>query len=287
MREYDDTTLKRLQECELILLRDFVDICESEGLMYFGLAGTALGAVRHKGFIPWDDDIDLGLPRKDFERLVEVVQTKYADKYEIMNSAMDINYPLPTTRMMLRGTQFCEETLADIPCELGIFLDLYAFDSVADDDRDYRKQAWDAWWWSHVRILLSIPKPVLPFRGVTRSVALKVCQLGSAFFRMVGITSAKAFEREEEARNRFRECETKRIAYLCDTDRLSQTISWDELLPFAQLEFEGLLLNFPANYQEHLAGLYGDYMTLPPVEQRKNHFPARLDFGPWAPAPTE
>ncbi|ACV55999.1 LicD family protein [Eggerthella lenta] len=282
MREYDDATLKRLQKCELILLKDFVEICETEGLMYFGLAGTALGAVRHKGFIPWDDDIDLGLPRKDFDRLVEVVRSEYANKYEIMNAASDINYPLPTTRMMLKGTQFCEETLADISCDLGIFLDLYAFDSVADDDKAYRKQAWDAWWWSHVRILLSIPKPVLPFRGLSRTVALKLCQLGSAVFRMAGITSEKAFEKEEAARNRFNDRTTKRIAYLCDTDRFSQTISWDELLPLRKLEFEGLLLNFPANYEEHLAGLYGDYMTLPPEDQRKNHFPARLDFGSWA-----
>ena len=89
MREYDDATLKRLQKCELILLKDFVEICETEGLMYFGLAGTALGAVRHKGFIPWDDDIDLGLPRKDFDRLVEVVRSEYANKYEIMNAASD------------------------------------------------------------------------------------------------------------------------------------------------------------------------------------------------------
>lgn len=282
MREYDNATLKRLQECELILLRDFVDICESEGLMYFGLAGTALGAVRHKGFIPWDDDIDLGLPRKDFDRLVEIVQSKYADRYEIMNAANNINYPLPTTRMMLKGTQFCEETLADIPCDLGIFLDLYAFDSVADDEKEYRKQAWDAWWWSHVRILLSIPKPVLPFRGFPRAVVLKACQFASFVFRTLGMTSEKAFEREEEARNRFRDRQTRRIAYLCDTDRFSQTISWDELLPLEKLEFEGLFLNFPANYKEHLEGLYGDYMTLPPEDQRKNHFPARLDFGPWA-----
>lgn len=281
MREYDDETLKHLQECELIILDDFIDICESLGLTYFGLAGTALGAVRHGGFIPWDDDIDIGLPRKDFDRLAEAVRTDYSDKYVFMDAYEDIRYPLPTSRMMLKGTQFCEESLESAPCFMGIFLDLYAFDTVPDDDKAYRKQAWDAWWWSHVRLLLSIPKPVLPFRGALGAVVLKTCQFASWFFNKVGMTSEKAFAKEEAARNRYRDCETKRIAYMNDTDRLSQTIAWDDLLPLKALDFEGRPLMFPANYEKHLSDLYGDYMKLPPEDQRKNHFPARLDFGPY------
>ncbi|WP_139653411.1 LicD family protein [Raoultibacter phocaeensis] len=281
MREYDDETLGHLQQCELMILDDFLHICDSEGLTYFGLAGTALGAVRHKGFIPWDDDIDVGLPSKDLERLIEVVKADYSDKYVIMNAAEDIHYPLPTTRMMLKGTQFCEEALQSVPCFMGIFLDLYAFDAVADDEKAYRKQAWDAWWWSHVRILLSIPKPVLPFGGGLKAVASKICQFASWFFNKVGMTSERAFKNEEAARNRYRDCETKRIAYLCDTDRFSQTIAWDDLLPLKKLEYEGRQIAFPSNYEQHLVDLYGDYMTLPPEEKRKNHFPARLDFGPY------
>lgn len=281
MREYDDETLGHVQRCELIILDDFIEICDSLGLTYFGLAGTALGAVRHQGFIPWDDDIDIGLPSKDLDRLVEAVKADYADKYVIMNAAEDIRYPLPTTRMMLKGTQFCEEALASVPCYMGIFLDLYAFDPVSDDEKEYRKQAWDAWWWSHVRILLSIPKPVLPFHGVLRAIGTKVCQFASWFFRKMGNTSERVFEKEQAARNRYRDRETKRIAYLCDTDRFSQTIALDELFPLQTLEYEGRPVKFPANLDKHLTDLYGDYMTLPPVEQRKNHFPARLDFGPY------
>lgn len=281
MKEYDSDTLRHLQQCELIILDDFLEICAANNLMYFGCAGTALGAVRHRGFIPWDDDIDIALPRKDMERLIEVVRSDYADKYEIANAAFDIDFPLATTRMMLKGTQFCEEALKDIPCDLGIFLDLYSYDPVADNEKEYKKQAWDAWWWAHVRMLLSIPKPVLPFTGIAAKGATLLCQCASLFFRAVGITSKKAFEREEEARDRFRDCDTKRIAYLCDTDRFSQTISWDELLPLEVLEFEGRQMCFPANFREHLTGLYGDYMKLPPEAERKNHFPARLDFGPY------
>ena len=66
MKEYDEATLKKVQQMELAILKDFIQICTENNLSYFGLAGTGIGAIRHKGFIPWDDDIDVGLPRKDY-----------------------------------------------------------------------------------------------------------------------------------------------------------------------------------------------------------------------------
>ena len=71
-----DKILKRIQEEELKLLKEFIEICEQNNLTYFALGGSLLGAVRHKGFIPWDDDMDLGLPRKDFERLLRIMLWK-------------------------------------------------------------------------------------------------------------------------------------------------------------------------------------------------------------------
>lgn len=281
MREYDDDTLRHVQECELIILDDFLAICERHGLMYFVVGGSLLGAVRHKGFIPWDDDIDIALPRKDLAKLVEVVKRDYADKYDIINGGENIDYPLATTRMMLKGTQFCEEALKDIPCNLGIFLDLYSYDPVSDDEKAYRKQAWDAWWWSHVRLLLSIPRPVLPFHGVARQAGLICCQAASKAFRLMGITSEGAYAREEEARGRYEDEPTGHIAYLCDTDRFSATVAWDDLTPLETMEFEGRQIRVQANWHDYLTGLYGDYMQLPPPEKRKNHFPERLDFGPY------
>ena len=73
-KEYDDFTLKRIQEVELEILKDFMDICDRHGLDYFGIAGTGIGALRHHGFIPWDDDIDICMIRSDVDKLATVLK---------------------------------------------------------------------------------------------------------------------------------------------------------------------------------------------------------------------
>ena len=80
-REYDAYTLKAVQEIELEMLECFLEICEKHDLTYFAFAGTGIGALRHGGFIPWDDDIDINMPRKDFEKFVEIAKRDYGDRY--------------------------------------------------------------------------------------------------------------------------------------------------------------------------------------------------------------
>jgi lipopolysaccharide cholinephosphotransferase len=75
-KEYDEKTLHRLQQIELEILRDFDELCTENGLSYFGCGGTAIGAVRHHGMIPWDDDIDVGLLRKDYEKFLRIARQK-------------------------------------------------------------------------------------------------------------------------------------------------------------------------------------------------------------------
>lgn len=122
MKEYDEATLKKVQQTEMEILRDFIKVCDENNLTWFGDAGSGIGAIRHKGFIPWDDDIDVMLPRKDFDKMMEVIKRDYSDKYSIANVETMKNYPLMTTRIMMKGTTFIEEPLKNIKCDLGIFL---------------------------------------------------------------------------------------------------------------------------------------------------------------------
>lgn len=281
MRTYDTETLKHLQRVELMILKDFVDTCEANNIRYFGFGGTAIGALRHKGFIPWDDDIDVCLPAEDFNKLLDIYDKEWSEKYSIMNTERDINYPFPTTRIMLKGTQFCEEALAPLPLDLGIFLDVYCFDNVSDDEKEYQKQAFDAWFWSHMRILVDVPRPVILADGFKGKLLKAAVTMGRGVCKLLHLSTQKMYEREQEARNRFAHVKTKRIAYLHDTDRFVNTYPVDEVFPVDKLDFDGIQVAFPNQNDKFLRMLYGDYMQMPPVEKRKNHYPARLDFGPY------
>ncbi|WP_234966892.1 LicD family protein [Olsenella urininfantis] len=256
-------------------------ICDERSLTYFGFGGTGIGAIRHKGFIPWDDDIDIGMPAQDLEQLIKVIREEHADVYDVIDASIDSNYPLATTRIMLKGTQFCEETLAELPLDLGIFLDMYAFDNVADDEVAYRKQAWDAWFWSHIRILISVPRPVILIGGWKGALLRVACASAYGLARLLHLSPQFAYRREREARERYANVKTRRIGYLHDTDRFTQTLAWTDIKPLLYLDFEDMKLPFPQGIDTLLKVTYGDYMQLPPVEKRKNHFPARLDFGPY------
>lgn len=112
MKEYDDMTLQKVQMLELEILKDIIGVCKEFDLTYFAFAGTAIGAIRHKGFIPWDDDLDIGMPRKDYEKLLQVFHERYSDKYAIGNPEYMHNYPMVGTRIMIRGTKFVEEVFS-------------------------------------------------------------------------------------------------------------------------------------------------------------------------------
>ena len=83
---YAPLVLKRLQSVELSMLKDFKKLCDDYGLIYFGIGGTGIGALRHKGFIPWDDDIDIAMPRKDFERFLRFARREWKGKYSGLRS---------------------------------------------------------------------------------------------------------------------------------------------------------------------------------------------------------
>lgn len=278
-KEYDDFTLKRIQEVELEILKDFMDICDRNGLDYFGIAGTGIGALRHHGFIPWDDDIDVAMPRDDFEKLLPLVEKEMGDKYLIMNAERYPNYPLMTTRMTMRGTKFKEEALKNIDAPLGIFLDLYPLDKVSDNPKEARRQARDAWFWSKILILRSIPFPMLGFSGWKAKIIHAICGLAHLVLSILHVPKTWIYKKAYEAETRSNHyTKTKNLDFFCDTTPYMNLYAVKDIYPLRKLPFEDVELNFPHNLHNNLTGMYGDYMQLPPEEKRKNHYPYELEF---------
>lgn len=276
---YDPETLHKLQQVELDILRDFMELCDRHGLTYFGIAGTGIGAKRHGGFIPWDDDIDVAMPRKDFERFLEYAKEEFADRYIPLNAAYDSRFPMMTTRLMKKGTVFVEEALKDANCPCGIFLDLYVMDNVADHRIAYELQSWEAWFWSKLLVLRCLPKPFLFQTGWKAKLIWMICGLVHYGMKLLHISPAWLRRRCEKVCRRYETKETRRMAFLPDTNPYWNVVDKTKLFPLRKLPFEDLELNFANNMEELLTNQYGAYMEMPPVEKRKTHYPYRLEFG--------
>lgn len=276
---YEPDTLKRLQQAELSILKDFMDLCDRHGLTYFGIAGTGIGAKRHGGFIPWDDDIDVAMPRKDFERFLKLAQKELSDRYIPLNAKYDSRFPMMTTRLMKKGTVFVEEALKDANCPCGIFLDLYVLDNVADGKMAYRLQAWEAWFFSKLLVLRCLPKPFLFQTGIKAQVIWAICGVVHHTMKCLRISPSWLRRRCEAVCRRYEHAKTRRMAFLPDTNPYWNVVDKTKLYPLRKLPFEDLELNFPNNMEELLTNQYGEYRKLPPVEKRKTHYPHRLHFG--------
>jgi lipopolysaccharide cholinephosphotransferase len=277
--EYNDAILHRLQQLELSILDDFMTVCRENGFSWWALCGSGIGALRHQGFIPWDDDIDVGLLRADYDRLNQIFKDRFPDKYVVVNADEFPSFPLSTTRITLKDSLFVEESLRRVKdCPLGIFLDVYAFDNVPPDPALAKKQIRTAWFWSKLMILSAVPFPVLPFSGVRRKLVHAVTAVVWAVLRLFRVSPGRLFRRLKKAATRYNDRPAAAYAYPADTDPYSNYFTPEDLFPLRTLPFEGRQVNFPHNLEKHLEYLYGDYMQLPPVEKRKNHFPSKLKF---------
>ena len=281
-KTYDKATLDRLHRIQAMMLNEFNEICSENGIEYFASFGTAIGAIRHGGFIPWDDDIDLCLRRKDYDCLREVIEQKYSDKYEVIDADSQEHYPMINGHLILKNTVFVDEAFKDLDCTLGIFLDLFPYDNLSDDDKEFKKQAFTAWWNNKLMIIRELPHPVITVKGF-KGLAIKAAVLiGHYFLRIAGISNQKLYKKSKRASTQYNDKQTSRIGFLCDTNRFANQMHVSRIYPLKKLPFEDTYIWVPNDIDEQLRAYYGDYMQLPPEDNRKNHYPARLDFGPYS-----
>lgn len=168
MKQYDQQTLKKLHTFEVAMLQDFIQVCEKYNIPYFAVFGTLLGAVRHKGFIPWDDDLDVGMLRKDYERFLEVFPNELGKEYRILNTGVDEGYTCSVTHFGKKGTVFVPEHAKRMKCEQNICFDIFIFDSVADEEKARKKQLRKGWFWSKLLFLRGTPYPIIPLEGMQK-----------------------------------------------------------------------------------------------------------------------
>lgn len=269
--------LKKVHELELKIALEIKRICEKNHINYFMTAGTLLGAVRHGGFIPWDDDMDIGMLRCDYERFIEACEKDMGEEFYLQTWDTDPEYPFSFGKVRLNRTHFVESFSKNSGIHDGIFVDIFPFDNVPDNEAERRLQSKR---YFICKRLLWIKKGMGQY---IKSENKTKCIKYNAFWLLSRVVRYKSVkEYYKKIQQRYNRSETQRIvtdgSYAYEKESIPRR--WAENLEPVAFEGEELL-----SYQDRIAYLehfYGNYMELPPVEKRNRHMLLDVDFGPYA-----
>ncbi|WP_303817211.1 phosphorylcholine transferase LicD [Selenomonas ruminantium] len=249
-------SLRELQLIELDVLEYFVKFCKKNNLRYVLIGGSLLGAIRHKGFIPWDDDIDIGMPRPDYERLKKL--TLNTEKYKMLTfDRMELDIPL----IKIVDKRTVVESSED--GKHHVWIDVIPIDGLPADDI----------------VTSNLYKKIFFYRKISILCRLRWGQGRSFIKKLSGIFlkplaqllwgSKKCAEMLEEIAT-SNDYETSDYVGVVTWGRygVGEKMPKDKFEKFTEVEFEGKFFQATSYWDSYLTGIYGDYMKLPPLDQQ-------------------
>lgn len=248
--------MTELQAKEFELLKIFVDICDRYELTYYLVCGSALGAVKYGGFIPWDDDIDVALPRKDYEMFLKVAPAELPDWVFLQNYRTDRNYPAMGSKLRNSNTTFIESDVARIPMHHGVFIDVFPLDGYPQTPSErklFEKKRWRAYRRRYTRF----------YPPIHRDIGLTVNSLLYWAFGWFADTNSACAEAEQLAMMYPPE-ESKLWCNFANSMRDEEFVPREQYGEGAWAEFEGLKVRIPSDFNAYLTQKYGDYSKDPP-----------------------
>lgn len=255
--------LKKVQSVMLEILKEVRRVCDENDIPYVLHAGTFLGAVRHQGFIPWDDDLDIAMLRPDYERFRQIAPEKLGENYCFQDWHTDEAYAHPFGKVRKRNTVYVEAKCARLP-ENGVYIDVFPLDTAPDTREGsvqlqkkliqlYRLKLMKCRytpWKEEDRIIWKKRIGYLPYQLAAAFLSQK--QLVNAYESLVRAVP--------EGEHCYEQCAAPRC-YFFEKKWFRDRADY----PFVDGRFAG-----PRDFDTVLTEYYGDYMTLPPVEEREN-----------------
>ncbi len=281
--ELTDIQKKHLRTILLSMLQDIIEFCNRNKIQYMLGGGSALGAVRHKGFIPWDDDLDLNMSRDDYQKFIELFSKEKKDKYDIYAPCVENEATHLFLKISLKGTLLQDiHSIAD-KFPMGISIDVFPIENVPNN--------------IFVRNLKGLFITCLAYLFVsaklyqTHNKEAEYLYSGSLKAKIIyklrcfagWCISFKPYSWWYKIFDKL--VQTKAKSKLCTipTGRkhyLGEMISWETFIPCSEGMFENINVFLPAKPHEYLKQLYGNsYMQLPPENKREHHFFTQINFG--------
>ena len=283
---YEQETLRKLQRVELEMLQEFDRVCQKYGIEYFALFGAAIGAIRHHGFIPWDDDVDVGMTREEFEKLRAVPENEWRDDLRLV-APEDADAPfhrsvwpkLYKMNSVYEQSEFHRKyRLREKNCKSPIWMDIFIFDRVANLEtvkKCERKIFSLGRLYFYLKCHIKAPHDA-PFAFKVRCWLKEIMHRVAHLVPRPELWAYRKFRREiakhsGEMLTVYATIVPEETIALCDSP--------EKMFPCVRVPFEDGTIPLQKNYDEALRRLYGDYMQLPPEEKRFNHPPLELDLG--------
>ena len=266
--------MRDIQQVSLDILKYVAHICEEQNFRYCLMYGTLIGAVRHKGYIPWDDDVDIMMPRPDYERFLSwaAVHKSEMGYYEIFNRNTHRDYFYGITRVSDSRYEIIQDGWKNYG--MGIFIDIYPYDALGNDKEEALSKLKETRRLCDIIVAMTQPDQSVPNQlNIKGKIVYKMMQMKR---RILGIDYY------------WRKLESQLIGKTYDDSYYVGPLMWFFTKPekvlfersifdqFVKAPFEDGVFNIPAKYHELLSLEYGNYMQLPPIEKRihQHHYKA-------------
>ncbi len=266
--------LARAKELQLCILQHIDKFCKENQIAYQISYGTLLGAIRHQGFIPWDDDIDICMPRADYERFLATYKNSADSPFALTHFGINPKHIYAFAKLGLKHTKFVSSN-ANLADENNLYIDIFPFDAVSKNPLIARLTLWRS------RVVTQLFTSRMSDKIFSDSTTFKgkfLLAIRKILHRLVQPISPtwlfKQIASPVKTHNSYY------VGYLPEV-RFSQLYPHSEVFPSRLYTFEHL--SFPGAHDAHkvLTRQYGQYMELPPENQRYGHKPLVLDLGPW------
>lgn len=276
--EEDIDELRNLQALQLMIAKEVDLLCRKYNINYVITGGTLLGAVRHKGFIPWDDDLDIAIPRKDYEKFLAICKNELADAFFLQTIDTDPCYGFAYAKVQLKGTCFLEKNAEKTGAISGVFIDVFPLDFLPKE-KGLQKRLWRKLKFYKTLLLC---KNKYKFAG-KKSLVNKIAFQGMRFLSLL-ISRNKIIDKINRITAMFNSRETNVYINLFGAYSVGREIFSKSAVELSKdILFEDTYLRGPNNPEVFLRNLYGDYMQLPPEDKRYNrHRALKISFGKYA-----